>query len=86
MGGKKKAAAKKKEDDAEDESMPKFMKAYKKKIVELECEKSKCITTEFNRCDEEGEKMKKFHIWDELGWVGTKAITDCLTQVSYPHC
>ena len=87
MGGKKKAAAKKsKEDDVEDDSVPKFWKLYKKKCVEYDCAVSKIIKEEIAKFEEDGDKPKKFHIWEELGWVGVKAITDSLTAVAYPHC
>ena len=86
MGGKKKAAAKKKEDDVEDESVQKFWKLYKKKCAEYECAVSKIIKEEYAKFEEDGDKIKTFHIWEELGWVGVKAITESLTAVSYPHC
>ena len=91
MGGKKKAGgdkkkAAKKDGDEEDLSVENFWKAYKKKIVELECDKSKILQQAFEKFQEEGDPIKKFHIWEELGWPGVKAITDSLKAVAYPHC
>lgn len=87
MGGKKKAPAKKAAaDDAEDESVPKFWKQYKKNCDAYGVDKSKCIKELMAKFDEDEEKPKKFHIWDEFGWIGVKCITDALTHVAYPHC
>lgn len=30
--------------------------------------------------EEEQEKITKLHLWDELGWQGTRAIMDALRQ------
>lgn len=86
MGGKgKKAPAKKaaKEGDEEDLSVQNFWKTYKKKVVEygLEGGVSKILKEAYAKFEEEDEKIKKFHLWEELGWPGVKAITDSLTQV-----
>lgn len=88
MGGKKKAGGdkKKKEGDAEDVSVENFWKFYKKKCVEYQCDVSKIIKASFEKFQEEGDEIRKFHMWDELGWVGVKAIVEALKQAAYPHC
>jgi hypothetical protein len=87
MGGKKKAAkAGKKKDDEEDLSVEHFYKAYKKKIVELEVPLSKIIKEKYDLFQEEEEVISKFHIWEEMGWAGVRALMDALRQVNYPHC
>jgi hypothetical protein len=80
MGGKKKGGGdkKKKEGDEEDLSVENFWKAYKKKCVEYQCDVSKILKKSFDEFLEEGNEIKKFHIWEELGWPGVKAITDAL--------
>jgi hypothetical protein len=30
---------------------------------------------------DEGEKITKFHIWEEMGWAGTRALMDSLKAV-----
>ena len=89
MGGKgKKAPPKKaaKEGDEEDLSVQNFWKTYKKKVVEYGLEApSKILKEAYANFEENDEKIKKFHIWEELGWPGVKAITDSLKQVGYPH-
>jgi Ran GTPase-activating protein (RanGAP) involved in mRNA processing and transport len=30
--------------------------------------------------------MQKFHLWEQLGWQGTRAIFDALKAVKYSHC
>jgi hypothetical protein len=87
MGGKKKAAkGGKKKDDEEDLSVEHFMKAYKKKVLELEVPLSKIIKEKYDLFQEEEEVISKFHIWEEMGWAGVRALMDSLRQVSYPHC
>lgn len=45
------------------------------------------ISNMFAEWEEDNEKViTKFHIWDELGWQGTRAIMDALKAVQYPHC
>ena len=80
MGGKKKAAAKggKKKEEEEDLSVEQFWKAYKKKCTELECVTSKIIKDKYDEYLEEEEKITKFHLWEELGWAGIRAIMDSL--------
>jgi hypothetical protein len=83
MGGKKKAggdkkAAKGKAGDEEDLSVENFWKTYKKKCVEYNCDQSKILKGAFEKFQEEGEPIKKFHLWEELGWPGVKAITESL--------
>lgn len=87
MGGKKKAAAKgKKKEDEADLSVEHFWKAYKKKVTELECVSSKILKEKYDQYQEEEEVITKFHIWEELGWAGIRAVMDSLRQVAYPHC
>ena len=62
MGGKKKAAAKKKggkDGDEEDLSVDNFMKFYRKKCAELQCDVSKIIKEKFEEYLEEGEPITK---------------------------
>lgn len=91
MGGKKKGGDKKKpkakkEGDEEDLSVENFWKSYKKKCVEYQCDMSKIIKGYYEKFLDEGEEPKKFHIWEELGWPGVKAIIESFKAVSYPHC
>lgn len=81
-----KKAAKKKEGDEEDLSVENFWKAYKKKCAEYQCDVSKIIKQSFDKFVEEGDEIKKFHIWEELGWPGVKAMVEALNAASYPHC
>ena len=82
MGAKKKAPAKEKKGkggpDEDDVSVDNFWKAYRKKCVEYGCDVSKQIKGAYENYQEEGETIKKFHFWEELGWVGTKAIVEAL--------
>jgi hypothetical protein len=89
MGGKKKAGgdakkktAKKKEGDEEDLSVENFWKSYKKKCVEYGCDQSKIIKGYYEKFLDEGEEPKKFHIWEELGWPGVKAIIESFKAAS----
>ena len=88
MGGKAKKApaGKGKGDGEEDKSVEMFWKTYKtKKIPEYGLEKpSQQIKELFQPSD--GDKdgpgtPDKFHLWEELGWPGVKAITDSLIAV-----
>lgn len=91
MGGKaKKAAPKKaggKDGDVEDKSVEMFWKTYKnKKIPEYGLEKPSPQIKELfapsdGDKDKEGFTPDKFHLWEELGWPGVKAITDSLIAV-----
>jgi len=85
MGAKKKAGKKGKNKAAaaeeEDLSMEKFMNVYGKKCKELDIVPSKILKEKYEYCIEEGEKITKIHLWEELGWVGTRAIMDALKQV-----
>ena len=90
MGAKKKAAPKKGGGkggaDEEDQSVENFIKFYKKRCVEMGLPVSKQILSGWENYQEEGEKITKFHLWEELGWPGIKAIIESLKQASYPHC
>jgi len=92
MGGKKKGGDKKKAPkakgavDENDQSMENFWKFYKKKCVELGIDILKPIKKKMDAYAEDpGDTMRTLHIWEELGWPGTKAITDCLIQANFPH-
>ena len=87
MGGKKKGGSggAKKAGDEEDLSVENFWKAYKKKCTEYQCEPSKIIKGQMELFNEEGKEITKLHMWEELGWVGVKAITEALKAVAYPH-
>ena len=82
MGGKKKKGGKGKgkgkKDDEEDLSVEHFWRAYRKKIVELQCDSSKIMKEKYDEFQEEGEPITKFHIWEELGWSGIRAMMDAL--------
>jgi hypothetical protein len=78
-GGKKKGG---KGDDDEDTSVVNFWRAYRKKCGELDCEVSKIIKEYYNKFDEDDEIPKKFHLWEELGWPGVKAIVESLKSVA----
>jgi hypothetical protein len=36
----------------------------------------------YEKYTEEGEHIKKFHLWEELGWPGLKAIVESLKTVA----
>jgi len=77
-GGKKKAAS---AEDEEDISVDVFYKAYRKKCTELGVDPSKIIKQKYEtEYQDEGEKIAKFHLWEELGWAGTRALMDSLIQ------
>ena len=83
MGGKKKKGGKGKgkggkKEDEEDLSVEHFFKAYRKKVAELQCESSKILKEKYEEFQEEGEPIQKFHIWEELGWAGIRAMMDAL--------
>ena len=84
MGAKKKAPAKKKgkaEDEADD-SVDRFWKQYKsKKCPEFGVDALKYVKEKFDLYQEEQEKITKFHIWEEMGWGGTRALMDALRAV-----
>ena len=42
----------------------------------------KYVKEKYELFGEEGEKISKFHIWDEMGWAGTRALMDSLRAVS----
>ena len=85
MGGKK-APAKKAAAGGEGDEDPaivvqKFWKYYRANVKELGFEKpSPQIKDLIMKFEEDEELPKKFHLWDELGWAGVKAITDALNQ------
>ena len=82
MGGKKKKhTGKGKKEDEEDLSVEHFFRAYKKKVAELQCINSKYLKEKYDEYQEEGDPITKFHLWEELGWAGTRAIFDSLRQV-----
>ena len=62
------------------------MKFYRKKCVELQCDMSKRIKEQYEEYLEEGDPIKKLHIWEEIGWQGTRAMMEALKQANYLHC
>lgn len=85
MGAKKKAPAKKKSkaDDEEDNSVNDFYKQYKtKQCPEYGVDMLKYIKEKYELFQEEGEKITKFHIWEEMGWAGTRALMVSLIKVA----
>lgn len=90
MGAKKKAGGgKKKAGPAEEEndvSVEQFWKHYQKQCKELVVPVQKSLREKMDLFFEEEEKPEKFHVWEELGWAGTRAIMDSLRHVQYPHC
>lgn len=89
MGAKKKGGDAKKKPakagDADDDSVEKFYKAYKKKYIEMDVPPSPTIKKLFENFQEEAESFKRIHTSEELGWPGVRAIMDCLKQTAYPH-
>lgn len=86
MGAKKKGGGKKKASavpDEEDVSVQQFWNTYKKKkTVEFGVKAVDAIQQMFAAWEEDPEKViTKFHLWDELGWAGTRAIMDSLRAV-----
>jgi hypothetical protein len=87
MGGKKKGGGDKKaakKGGAEDDInyLEDFMKMYRKEVQKYEdltmCDQIKKM---YEQAVEDGEtEIDKFHIHRELGWEGTKAIMDALTN------
>jgi len=89
MGAKKKAPAKKKgkAEEEDDVSVDQFWKQYKtKKCPEYGVDVLKYVKEKYELYQEEQEKITKFHIWEEMGWAGTRALMDSLRMVNYPHC
>ena len=84
--GGKKGGDKKGKDDEEDVSVDQFFKHYKKNCTSLGVTASPIIKEKYEEYQEEGEFIKKFHLWDELGWAGIRAIMDALRHVKYQHC
>lgn len=77
-GGKKKAAAVPEEDD----SVERFWKKYRKTHVEFEVPMCPAIKEKMDAFFEDPSMVpNKFHIWNELGWAGTRAIMDSLREV-----
>ena len=76
MPPKKAAAAR--ADVEEDRSVDDFWKNYRKNYTMLECPKSVQIQKMFDTYCEDGTPISKIHIWEPLGWQGTKAIIDSL--------
>ena len=75
-GGKKKAAAAVEEEDYVNQ----FWKIYRKKYAEYEVPCSTIIKEKYDLYVDENETPTKFHIWQELGWAGTRAIMDAMKE------
>ena len=89
MGAKAKPAAATKigDDDGEDLSTEKFMKLYKANCKQLGIDSNKQVTKKYQEeYLDAGTHLRKFHIWDTLGWQGTRALMDALRVVKYTHC
>jgi hypothetical protein len=84
MAGKKGAKKAAKGADEADESTEKLFRLYKKKCNELGCSTSKPLIAKFN--DDEVDDIDKIHIWDEIGWMGVKALMESLKFIDYQHC
>ena len=85
MGGKKKGGGKKKAAkaavDEEDKTVQTFMKAYKRRCLDLGLDQLKNLREQFDLVEaNEQDVISKFHFWDELGWAGTRAIMDSLRE------
>jgi Ran GTPase-activating protein (RanGAP) involved in mRNA processing and transport len=84
--GPKKAAAKS-EGEEEDISCEQLMKAYRKNCQTLSCEVNKQVKAAYDsEWTENLTPIKKFHLWDDLGWQGVKALFDAACTVNYKHC
>lgn len=87
MGAKKKGGGTKKkgggEPEEEDISVKKFFDTYKKKkCPEFGVKVVDAIKQMFDKWEEDPEDViTKLHLWDELGWAGTRAIMDSLKAV-----
>ena len=57
------------------------MKAYGKLCKELVLTLQKYLKEMYELYQEEEDKIEKFHLWEELGWAGTRAIMDSLRAV-----
>ena len=66
MGGKKKGISK--DGEEEDITVDNFMKFYRKNCHIMQCVQNSQIKKLYEEYLEEGEPIKKFHMWDEIGW------------------
>lgn len=94
MGGKKKGGGKGKgkgKSSAESEEdialqIEQFFRVYKKKYTEYDVAMCQAMKDKKDLFDEDQEIPAKFHIWQELGWPGTRAIMDALRDTKYKYC
>ena len=85
MGAKKKPAAS--GDGEKDMSTEQFYKLYKSNCQKVyEVPLCKQITEMWGQYQDEETDFTKFHIWDQIGWQGTRAIMDALIKFKYSHC
>ena len=85
MGPKKAAATA--DGEEEDISCELLMKQYRKNCQTLQCDINKQIKAAFDtEWTENLIPIKKFHLWDDLGWQGIKALIDAAVAVNYKHC
>jgi len=76
MGPKKKAA-----DDAEDASCEHFFKLYQKlcKANDPPLQLSKIVKEKYDKeYLEDGNNLKRFNIYESLGWQGVRALMDAM--------
>ena len=84
MGAKKKPAEAKKKSAAEEDdiSVDQLYRTYKtKKVPEYEVTMLKFMKEKYELYQEEQEKITKFHIWEEMGWAGCRALMDSMKAV-----
>lgn len=55
-------------------------------MPEYEVTMLKFMKEKYELYQEEQEKITKFHIWEEMGWAGCRALMDSMKAVQYPHC
>ena len=72
--------------DEEDVSCDKFYKEYRKNCQLLECQVNPRVREMYEEYVEEGKLINKMHVWNEIGWQGTKAIVDAMITANYKHC
>mmetsp|Transcript_7396 Transcript_7396/g.8930 ORF Transcript_7396/g.8930 Transcript_7396/m.8930 type:complete len:228 (+) Transcript_7396:29-712(+) len=71
--------------DEEDVTTEVFFKNYRKNCLSLEIPVNARMKELYEEYVEEGKVISKIHLWDELGWQGTKAIVEALITANYKH-
>lgn len=87
MGPKKKPAGAAGGEGEEDRSTENFHRFYKNNCQKVyEIPQSKAIQQLWNaKQNDEITDFEKFHLWEQLGWQGVRAIFDALKQAKYQH-